>query len=99
MEKILFDIYNSLKGQYVNAMLPYLKAGRGIVTFSPYIMISLPRDNDEFFEEIESVSFDEKENTWYVHNYITNEDLEVNEYYTPLRDMTFEELFKISERL
>ena len=98
MNKTLFDIYNSLKASFVKAMEPYL-VEQHVVTFSPPLHINLPNDNDESFEEITSIEYDEKEQTWYVHNYITSLDLMTNEYWTPLRDMSFDELFKISERL
>lgn len=98
MNKTLFDIYNSLKASFVEAMEPYL-VKQHVVTFSTPLHINLPNDNDEFFEEITSIEYDEKEQTWYVHNYITSLDLMTNEYWTPLRDMSFDELFKISERL
>ena len=98
MNKTLFDIYNSLKASFVEAMEPYL-VKQHVVTFSPTLLINLPNDNDESFEEITSIEYDEKEQTWYVHNYITSVDLMTNEYWTPLRDMSFDELFKISERL
>lgn len=98
MNKTLFDIYNSLKASFVEAMEPYL-VKQHMVTFSPTLHINLPNDNDESFEEITSIEYDEKEQTWYVHNYITSLDLMTNEYWTPLRDMTFDELYKIAERL
>jgi hypothetical protein len=98
MNKTLFDIYNSLKASFVEAIEPYL-VKQHVVTFSPALRINLPSDNDESFEEITSIEYDEKEQTWYVHNYITSLDLMTNEYWTPLRDMAFDELFKISERL
>ena len=98
MNKTLFDIYNSLKASFVGAMEPYL-VKQHVVTFSPPLHINLPNDNDESFEEITSIEYDEKEQSWYVHNYITSLDLMTNEYWTPLRDMSFDELFKISERL
>ena len=98
MNKTLFDIYNSLKASFVEAIEPYL-VKQHVVTFSPSLLINLPNDNDESFEEITSIEYDEKEQTWYVHNYITSLDLMTNEYWTPLRDMSFDELFKISERL
>ena len=98
MNKTLFDIYNSLKASFVEAMEPYL-VKQHVVTFSPPLHINLPNDNDESFEEITSIEYDEKEQAWYVHNYITSLDLMTNEYWTPLRDMSFDELFKISERL
>ena len=98
MNKTLFDIYNSLKASFVEAMEPYL-VKQHVVTFSPPPRINLPNDNDESFEDITSIEYDEKEQTWYVHNYITSLDLMTNEYWTPLRDMSFNELFKIAERL
>ena len=101
MEKTLFDLYNSTKNLFAKAMEPYLR-GRAVynkVTFKTPLRISLPRDNDEFFEDITDIVLDKEENTWYVHNYITDESLNVDEYYTPLRDMTFEELYEIAERL
>jgi len=101
MNKTLLDIHNSLKNQFVKAMEPYLqnKAIEGKVLFSKVLRIYLPQENDEFFEDITSIEFDKKENTWYVHNYITEVDLMTGEYWTPLRDMTFDELYKIAERL
>jgi hypothetical protein len=98
MNKTLFDIYNSLKASFVEAIEPYL-VKQHVVTFSPTLLINLPNDNDESFEEITSIEYDEKEQTWYVHNYITSLDLMTNEYWTPLRDMSFDELFKISQSL
>lgn len=98
MNKTLFDIYNSLKASFVEAMKPYL-VKRHVVTFSPPLHINLPNDNDESFEGITSIEYDEKEQTWYVHNYIASLNLMTNEYWTPLRDMTFDELYKISEKL
>ena len=99
MEKTLFHIYNSLKAQFVAAMEPYMKACGTKVGFSPYIRIALPRDNDEFLEEITEIVYDSKECCWYVHNFITDTDLSVNEYWTPISDLSFDELFKIAERL
>lgn len=98
MNETLFDIYNSLKASFVKAIEPYL-VKQHVVTFSPSLLINLPNDNDESFEEITSIEYDDKEQTWYVHNYITSLDLMTDEYWTPLRDMSFDELFKIAERL
>ena len=98
MNKTLFDIYNSLKASFVEAMESYL-VKQHVISFFPSLHINLPNDNDESFEEITSIEYDEKEQTWYVHNYITSLDLMTNEYWTPLRDMSFDELFKIAEKL
>ncbi len=101
MNKTLQDIFNSAKKQCVKALLPYIaeKAENNKLEFSPPIRISLPQNKVEFFEAITDVVFDKEENTWYVHNYITDESLNADEYYTPLKDMTFEELYEIAERL
>ena len=101
MNKTLQDAFNSAKEQCVKALLPFIveKAKDNKLEFSPIIKISLPQDKDEFFEDITDIEYNEKENTWYVHNYITDESLDADEYYTPLRDMTFEELYEIAERL
>lgn len=101
MNKTLQDIFNSTKEQCVKALLPFIveKAKDDKLEFSPVIRISLHQNKDEFFEAITDVVFDKEENTWYVHNYITDESLNADEYYTPLRDMTFEELCEIAEKL
>ena len=101
MNKTLQDIFNSAKEQCVKALLPYIveKAKDDKLEFSPTIGIYLPQNEDEYFENITDVVFDKEENTWYVHNYITDKSLNVDEYYTPLRNMTLEELYEIAERL
>lgn len=101
MNKILQDIFNSAKEQCVKALLPFIveKAKDNKLEFSSIIRISLHQNKDKFFEAITDVVFDKEENTWYVHNYITDESLNADEYYTPLKDMTFEELYEIAERL
>ena len=105
MNETLKNIFQSAKNECIEAMLSYLTENSynnkviNKVIFSPAIRISSPKDSDEFFEDITDIEYNEKENTWYVHNYITDESLDVDEYYTPLRDMTFEELYEIAERL
>ena len=99
MNRPLFDIYNSLKSQYIEAIEPYLNINRGKIVFTPNILIFFPRTNKDYYEEITEIEFDKVENTWYVHNYITDTELQTDECWTPLRDMTFDELFKIAERL
>ena len=101
MNKTLQDIFKSANEQCVKALLPYIaeKAKNNKLEFSPPIRVFLHQNKDEFFEAITDVVFDKEENTWYAHNYITDESLNADEYYTPLRDMTFEELYEIAERL
>lgn len=97
MKQELFDLYNSLKNTFIEKIVETVDTKQK--AFSPYIRITLPRDTEEIFEGIVSIEYDEKEDTWYAHNYITNTNLDVTEYWTPLRDLSFDELFKIAEAL
>jgi hypothetical protein len=101
MNKTLLDIFNSAKEQCIKALLPFIveKTKDDKLEFSPAIRLPLPENKDEYFEDITDVVFDKEENTWYVHNYITETDLTTSEYWTPLRDMSFDELYKIAEKL
>lgn len=99
MKKYLQDLYNDCKTQFVQAIEREVRANYDKITFSPNIHIDLPRDEDDFFEDITEIEFNSKENRCYVHNYFTEIDLMTNEYWTPLRDMSFYELHKIAERL
>lgn len=99
MNQKLFDLYNEYKSSFANALSTELKIQGNKVLFNPPIHIDLPPNNDEDFETITEAEFDEKENEWYIHNYITYLDLQADEYWTPLRDLAFDELFKIAERL
>lgn len=99
MKKYLFALYNNCKNEFVAAIQREVRTNKDKIFFDPYIRISLSRDEDSFFEDITEIVFDPKENTCYAHNFITETDLMTNEYWTPLRDMSFDELFKIAERL
>lgn len=101
MNKTLQDIFKSAKEQCVKALLPFIveKAKNDKLEFSPTIIIFHPQNKAEYFKNITDVVFDKEENTWYVHNYITDKNFVVDEYYTPLRDMMFEELYEIAEKL
>lgn len=97
MKKELLDLYNSLKATFAEGMVNNIQGNK--IEFTPSIRISLPRDNDEFQEDILSMEYDAKEDAWYVHNFITEIDLMTSEYWTPLKDLSFDELFKIAERI
>jgi len=99
MKQYLSDIFNEHKNAIVEVISNELKAKGNKVAFNPPIRIDLPATNDEDFETITEIEFDEKENSWYVHNYITYIDLITSEYWTPLRDLSFEELYEIAERV
>ena len=96
MNKELFNLHTELKNQFSSAIGKMLGDK---IEFSPYIRFSFSRDSDEMFEDIVGIEYDSEEKTHYVHNYITSTDLDVQEYWTPLQDLSFEELFKIAERI
>ena len=98
MKQKLFNLHNRLKHSFVQEIIDIIRHQDKIV-FEPFIRINLPRDNDELFEDITEIEYDPKENIWYVHNYITEVDLMTGEYWTPIRDLSFDELFKIAERI
>ena len=100
MDKELFDTYNKLKEEFVSKIEDkILKTDSLKVVFSPVIRIMFPTDSDEQFEDITEIQYDCEEDELYCHNYITDENLDVDEYWTPLIDMSFDELFKMAERL
>ena len=97
MKQELFNLYNELKNTFIEKIVANIEGGK--IEFSPYIRISLPRDSDEFFEEILSIEYDANEKIWYAHNCVTETDCSASMYWTPLRDLSFDELYKIAERL
>ena len=102
MKQYLLDLYNEHKNSFVKAIVNELKTKGRKVQFNPVIYIELPTTNGEECEEIIEIKFDSKENTWYVHNFInfiTMVDLDTKEYWTPLRDLSFDELYQIADRL
>ena len=99
MTQKLFCLFNRLKSSFAEEIIDTLKTKGTKITFEPCLRINLPRDNDELFEDITEIEYDPKENIWYVHNYITEVDLMTGEYWTPIRDLSFDELFKIDERI
>lgn len=99
MKQHLQNIFSELKNAIVGVLNTELKIQGNKVLFNPPIRIDLPNHDDEDFETITEIELDEKENSWYVHNYITYIDLMTSEYWTPLRDLSFEELYNIAEKL
>ena len=106
MKKELFDAYNNCKSIFVARLTDALldASSKDLkVSFSPHIVINMPDDPEdelcETIEDITDVMYDAKEDTWYVHNFITDNILQSEEYYTPLRDLSMTELYKIAEKL
>lgn len=98
MKRKLSDIFIQCKGIIVIAIEEEIK-NRDKVTFDPTIRIDSSRDTDEFYIDFTELEFDKDESTWYAHNFVTNTDLSTDEYWTPLRDLSFNELYKIAERI
>lgn len=99
MKQHLLDTFNEEKNTIAEVISKELKAKGNKVTFNPPIRIDFPHTDNEDFETITEIEFNEKENSWYVHNFITDLNLQADEYWTPLRDLTFEELYNIAEKL
>lgn len=104
MNQKLFHLYNRLKKSFVDEITDIIKAKGGEIVFSPYIKIYLPSNESIYlmYEEVACLQFDEKENTLYANLQIVEVDdvnTERHEYWTPLRDMNFDELFRIAENL
>jgi len=99
MKQYLLNVFNEHKAKIVEILANELKVQGNKILFNPPIRIDLPDTNEEDFETIIEIEFDEKENSWYVHNYITYIDLMTSEYWAPLRNLSFEELYEIAEKL
>ena len=106
MKKELFDAYNNCKAIFVARLVDALVEASSKdlkVTFNPHIVINMPANSEdelcETIEDITGVEYDAKEDTWYVHNFITDNILQSEEYWTPLRDLSMTELYRIAERL
>lgn len=96
--KKLEQTYNRLKERYVLEIEKAIE-DKVKITFSPYIKIYAPNTSAIYFEELTEMEYGPQENTWYVHDYTTDYELQVEEYWIPLRDFTFEQLYEIAEVL
>lgn len=96
MKKYLLDLYNSCKNLFVAALEGEVKIAKNIIPFSPCITID---HSDGSTESITEIEYNAEEKCCYVHNFITDDNMDTSEYWTPLRDLSFDELFKIAERL
>lgn len=99
MNNNLLNLFEVFQGVIIEAMILEIKKQGDIVSFNPAIRIDSPRDSDDFYEDITGLEYDKDEDYYYVHNFVTDTNLDVEEYWTPLRDMSFDELFRIAERL
>lgn len=104
MKQKLFHLYNRLKKSFVDEITDIVKHKKGEIIFSPYIRINLPHDEDSYqmYEEVACLQYDEKEKALYANIQTVEVDdihTEKQEYWTPLRDMSFDELFRIAENI
>ena len=104
MKQKLFHLYNRLKESFVAEIADIVKAKGGKIIFSPHIKIYFPSTEGIYlmYEEVACLQFDEKENTLYANLQTVEVDdvhIDRHEYCTPLRDMSFDELYNIAERL
>ena len=104
MNQKLFHLYNRLKKSFVDEITDIVKAKGGEIIFSPYIKIYLPSNESTYlmYEEVACLQFYEKENALYANIQVVEVDnihIERHEYWTPLRDMSFNELFRIAENI
>ena len=98
MNKLLFDTYNAFKKQFISEMEKIMLPSKAI-SFAHYIRIMKPRTSDELFEEFTEMHWNEKEKCYYCHCFVTNSDLSTDEYWLPLTELSFDELYEIAERL
>ena len=104
MKQKLFSLYNRLKKSFIDEILDIVMHKGGEIVFSPYIRINLPPDDESYimYEEVACLQYDTRDNTLYANIQIVEVDdthTEKSEYWTPLRDMSFGELFKIAENI
>jgi hypothetical protein len=104
MNQKLFHLYNRLKKSFVDEITDIVKAKGGEIVFNPYIKVYLPSNESTYlmYEEVACLQFDKKESTLYANLQTVEVDdvhTERQEYWTPLRDMSFDELYRIAENL
>lgn len=104
MNQKLFHLYNRLKKSFVDEITDIVKAKGGEIIFSPYIKIYLPSNESAYlmYEEVACLQFDDKEKYLYANLQTVEVDdvhTERQEYWVPLRDMSFDELFRIAENI
>ena len=97
MKKALFDKYNSLKEEFIKAIKEEVKSDTKIsVQF--YSVLDYGQ-NICGLVEITELHYDEK-GSLLAHIFITEDNtLETEEYWHPLEDLAFDDLYQIVEKL
>ena len=104
MKQKLFHLYNRLKESFVAEIADIVKTKGGEIVFSPHIKIYLPSTEDTYlmYEEVACLQFDDKEKCLYANIQTVEVDdvhTERHECWVALRDMSFDELFRIAENI
>ena len=102
MKQKLFHLYNRLKKSFVDEITDIVKHRKGEIIFNPHIRIDKPSDDGFWYDEVACLQFDEKEKTLYVHLQEIQVDAivtEEHEYWISLRDLSFDEIYKIAEKI
>ena len=104
MKQKLFCLYNRLKKSFVDEITDIVKHKKGEIVFEPHIRIYLPSNEGTYlmYEEVACLQYDEKEKCLYANIQVVEVDdvhTEKQEHWTPVRDMSFDELFRIAENI
>ena len=104
MKQKLFCLYNRLKKSFVDEITDIVNQKNGEIIFEPHILIYLPSNESIYmmYENVACLQYDDKEKCLYANIQVIEVDdihTEKQEYWTPVRDMSFDELFRIAENL
>ena len=102
MRQKLFHLYNRLKKSFVDEITDIVRHKGGEIIFDSRVKIDKPKDDGYWYDEIACLQYDDRDKTLYVHLQEVEVDAvatEMHEYWTPLRDMSFDDLYKIAERI
>lgn len=98
MKKELFNKYNALKEEFIKGIDEVVESKGGTIQVSVEYYKLKGDSTDTEMITITMLSRDDEDIV--CHLYVTDtETLEVYDYWTPLRDLSFDELFKIAEKL
>lgn len=100
MKGKLTELYTTFKESVIQNIQEKVDENGGTIELN----ISLPdvaNNGTCYYVNIENITgIEKKENDYLVHNFFTCSDtLEVDEYWTVLRDLSFDELWAVAEKL
>ena len=102
MKQKLFHLYNRLKKSFIDEITDIVRHKGGEIIFEPHIKIDKPKDDGYWYYEIACLQYDDRDKTLYVHLQEVEVDevaSERHEYWTPLKDEAFDDIFKIAEKI